>query len=57
VKVFGSKIIKELGGEVVTITNPLNLPEKQNILITYEPFVLGTIITPGIVSVMNNLMK
>ncbi|KAL0841188.1 hypothetical protein ABMA28_014930 [Loxostege sticticalis] len=46
VKVQGSKAIKKYKGEEVIITNPLLLPEAQNIAEYYEPFVIGTIITP-----------
>jgi len=51
IKLKGAKMIKDYGGEIVTINNPAALPEQMNIEEMYEPFVLGTIITPG-----NNLV-
>ncbi|RVE45234.1 hypothetical protein evm_010124 [Chilo suppressalis] len=46
VKVKGAKIIKQYKGDEVIITNPLLLPDPNNIEEYYEPFVIGTIITP-----------
>ncbi|XP_032520897.2 translation factor GUF1 homolog, mitochondrial [Danaus plexippus] len=46
IKVKGSKAIKQFKGEEAVITNPLQLPDPQNIEEYYEPFVIGTIITP-----------
>ncbi|XP_026317619.1 translation factor GUF1 homolog, mitochondrial isoform X3 [Hyposmocoma kahamanoa] len=46
IKVKGAKTIKEFKGEEVIITNPLQLPDPNNIAEYYEPFVIGTIITP-----------
>ncbi|XP_028173485.1 translation factor GUF1 homolog, mitochondrial [Ostrinia furnacalis] len=46
IKVQGAKAIKEFKGEEVIITNPLSLPEASNIAEYFEPFVIGTIITP-----------
>ncbi|XP_052759515.1 translation factor GUF1 homolog, mitochondrial [Galleria mellonella] len=46
IKVKGSKIIKQYKGEEVIITNPLQLPDANNIAEYYEPLVIGTIITP-----------
>jgi len=47
VKVKGAKSIKHYGTDVITISNPSDLPERAVIEEMYEPFVLGTIITPG----------
>lgn len=47
VKVKGAKNIKAYGGDVIAINNPCNLPDTPIIEEMYEPFVLGTIITPG----------
>jgi translation elongation factor EF-4 len=47
VKLKGAKNIKQYGSEVITISNPSALPERSIIEELYEPFVLGTIITPG----------
>ncbi|KAJ0177172.1 hypothetical protein K1T71_007181 [Dendrolimus kikuchii] len=46
VRVKGAKIIKQYRGDEVIITNPLLLPDPQHIAEYYEPFVIGTIITP-----------
>ncbi|XP_041978742.1 translation factor GUF1 homolog, mitochondrial [Aricia agestis] len=46
IRVKGAKNIKQYKGEEVLITNPLQLPESQNIAEYFEPFVKGTIITP-----------
>ncbi|XP_049869045.1 translation factor GUF1 homolog, mitochondrial [Pectinophora gossypiella] len=46
IKVKGAKVIKQYRGEEVLITNPLQLPDPHNIVEYYEPFVIGTIITP-----------
>ncbi|XP_038212147.1 translation factor GUF1 homolog, mitochondrial [Zerene cesonia] len=46
VKVKGAKVIKQYRGEEVIVTNPLQLPDVKNIAEYYEPFVIGTIITP-----------
>lgn len=46
IRVKGSKIIQLLGGEEVIVTNPVRLPSPQHIEEYYEPFVIGTIITP-----------
>ncbi|XP_022120067.2 translation factor GUF1 homolog, mitochondrial isoform X1 [Pieris rapae] len=46
VKVKGAKIIKHYKGEEVIVTNPMQLPDVSNIVEYYEPFVIGTIITP-----------
>ncbi|CAH0719452.1 unnamed protein product, partial [Brenthis ino] len=46
IKVKGAKLIKQYRGEEVIITNPLQLPDSNNIVEYYEPFVIGTIITP-----------
>ncbi|XP_075973450.1 translation factor waclaw isoform X2 [Anticarsia gemmatalis] len=46
IKVKGAKAIKQYKGEEVIITNPLLLPDPKNIAEYYEPFVIGTIITP-----------
>lgn len=48
VKIVGAKNIQDLGGEIISINNPANLPDRSIIVETYEPFVLGTIITPGL---------
>lgn len=47
VKIRGAKNIKDYGGEIISINNPCNLPDTINIIEMYEPFVMGTIITPG----------
>ncbi|CAF4834145.1 unnamed protein product [Pieris macdunnoughi] len=46
VKVKGAKIIKHYKGEDVIVTNPMQLPDVSNIVEYYEPFVIGTIISP-----------
>ncbi|XP_059045280.1 translation factor GUF1 homolog, mitochondrial [Achroia grisella] len=46
IKVMGTKIIRQYKGEEVIITNPLQLPDVKNIAEYFEPFVIGTIITP-----------
>ncbi|CAH4029436.1 unnamed protein product [Pieris brassicae] len=46
VKVKGAKIIKHYKGEDVIVTNPVHLPDVSNIVEYYEPFVIGTIISP-----------
>ncbi|CAH2268958.1 jg15983 [Pararge aegeria aegeria] len=46
IKVKGAKAIKQYKGEEVIITNPLLLPDPHNIVEYYEPYVIGTIITP-----------
>ncbi|CAG5059663.1 unnamed protein product [Parnassius apollo] len=46
IKLKGSKIIKQYKSEEVIITNPLQLPDSRHIEEYYEPFVMGTIITP-----------
>ncbi|CAG9094734.1 unnamed protein product [Plutella xylostella] len=46
IRVKGAKIIKQYKGEEVIITNPLQLPHPHHIEEYYEPFVIGTIITP-----------
>ncbi|CAK1596110.1 unnamed protein product [Parnassius mnemosyne] len=46
IKLKGSKIIKHYKSEEVIITNPLQLPDSKHIEEYYEPFVMGTIITP-----------
>jgi translation elongation factor EF-4 len=47
VKLQGAKNIKAYGQETITIKNPSSLPDRQIIEEMYEPFVIGTIITPG----------
>lgn len=47
VKIKGAKNIKAYGGDVVTVNNPSSLPDTNIIEEMYEPFVTGTIITPG----------
>lgn len=42
-RVKGAKIIKQYKGEEVLITNPLQLPDPNNIEEYYEPFVIGKI--------------
>lgn len=49
VKLIGNKAIREYGGEEVVITNPSTWPDKNIIAETSEPFVMGTIITPGLI--------
>ncbi|CAH2106517.1 unnamed protein product [Euphydryas editha] len=46
VKIKGSKLIKQYKGDEILITNPLQLPDSNNIVEYYEPLVIGTIITP-----------
>lgn len=46
IKVHGAKQIKHYGGEIVTINNPLNMPDPAIIKEYYEPMVMATIITP-----------
>ncbi|CAN7938328.1 unnamed protein product [Ixodes hexagonus] len=47
VKIHGAKNIKKYGGDMVTVNNPLLLPEKSIITAYYEPMAFGTIITPA----------
>uniref|UniRef100_A0A6B0VEG3 Translation factor GUF1 homolog, mitochondrial n=1 Tax=Ixodes ricinus TaxID=34613 RepID=A0A6B0VEG3_IXORI len=47
VKVHGAKNIKKYGGEMVTVNNPLLLPDRSIIKEYYEPMAFGTIITPS----------
>ncbi|XP_068631784.1 translation factor GUF1 homolog, mitochondrial isoform X2 [Battus philenor] len=46
IKLKGAKIIRHYKSEEIIITNPLQLPDPQHIEEYYEPFVIGTIITP-----------
>ncbi|XP_053608073.1 translation factor GUF1 homolog, mitochondrial [Plodia interpunctella] len=46
VKIIGSKLKKHYKSDEILITNPLMLPDSNNIEEYYEPFVIGTIITP-----------
>ncbi|XP_042217972.1 translation factor GUF1, mitochondrial-like isoform X2 [Homarus americanus] len=46
IKVHGTRVIREYGGEEIIITNPSLWPDKSHIAETSEPFVLGTIISP-----------
>ncbi|CAK1547145.1 unnamed protein product [Leptosia nina] len=46
VKIKGAKVIKHYKTDEVIVTNPLQLPDVNNIVEYYEPFVIGTIITP-----------
>lgn len=46
IKIKGAKTIKEFKGVEAIITNPLKLPDANNIEEYFEPFVIGTIITP-----------
>lgn len=55
VKIVGAKNIKKYGGEMVTVTNPLLLPDVAIIKEYYEPMALATIITPD--SYLNNVMS
>lgn len=48
VKIKGAKNIKAYGGEIVTINNPLLMPDVSIIEEYYEPRVLATIITPDV---------
>ncbi|RWS15736.1 translation factor GUF1: mitochondrial-like isoform X2 [Dinothrombium tinctorium] len=54
VKIKGEKNIKQYGSEIITVTNPLKLPDVNIISEYYEPMVIGTIIVPdnyfGVVS-------
>uniref|UniRef100_L7M1G8 Translation factor GUF1 homolog, mitochondrial n=1 Tax=Rhipicephalus pulchellus TaxID=72859 RepID=L7M1G8_RHIPC len=46
IKVHGAKQIKHYGSEIVTINNPLDMPDPVIIREYYEPMVIATIITP-----------
>ncbi|KAK8780349.1 hypothetical protein V5799_018310 [Amblyomma americanum] len=46
IKIHGAKNIKHYGGEMVTINNPLDMPDPIIIKEYYEPMVMATIITP-----------
>ncbi|XP_064490191.1 translation factor GUF1 homolog, mitochondrial-like [Ornithodoros turicata] len=46
VKIVGAKNIKQYGGEMVTINNPLLLPDPCIVKEYYEPMATGTIISP-----------
>lgn len=40
-RIKGAKLIKQYKGEEIIITNPLQLPDPNNIVEYYEPFVIG----------------
>ncbi|XP_013199674.2 translation factor GUF1 homolog, mitochondrial [Amyelois transitella] len=46
IKIKGAKLIKQHRTDKILITNPLMLLDASNIEEYYEPFVIGTIITP-----------
>lgn len=46
VKIKGAKLIKHYKTDEILITNPLQLPDPNNVVEYFEPFVKGTIITP-----------
>ncbi|GBP66065.1 Translation factor GUF1 homolog, mitochondrial [Eumeta japonica] len=46
VKIRGSKLIKHYKSDELIITNPLQLPHPHNITEYFEPFVIGTVVTP-----------
>lgn len=41
------KLIDKYGGDEFYFSNPTDFPDPTFITALYEPFVLGTIITPG----------
>lgn len=43
----GERAKREFRGEEIIITNPSAWPGPCNIIETSEPYVMGTIITPG----------
>lgn len=55
IKVHGAKNIKHYGGEIVTINNPLDMPEPMIITEYYEPMAMATIITPD--TYLSNVMS
>lgn len=57
VKIIGAKNIKAYGAEVISISNPAVLPEASIIQEMYEPYVLGTIITPGNCLIIIEIVK
>lgn len=46
VKLHGAKVITKYGSDLVYISNPTLLPEPSHVEEYFEPFILGTIITP-----------
>ncbi|KAH6924953.1 hypothetical protein HPB50_027024 [Hyalomma asiaticum] len=48
IKVHGAKQIKHYGSEIVTINNPLDMPDPVIVKEYYEPMVMATIITPDV---------
>ncbi|KAK7006493.1 hypothetical protein SK128_026412, partial [Halocaridina rubra] len=46
VSLRGEKIIEKYGGAEVVVKNPSHWPEVSSIVSTFEPIVMGTIITP-----------
>lgn len=57
VKIVGSKNIKAYGSDIVSINNPASLPDPNITEEMYEPFVLGTIITPGTLKPLKYLRR
>lgn len=45
-KLKGAKIIAKYGSEIIKVSNPALLPDPTNVEEYYEPYVLGTIISP-----------
>ena len=46
-KVFGVKNITRYKGEEISFSNPMDYPNPVIVKEYYEPWVMGTIITPG----------
>lgn len=51
--ITGKQNIKDYGGDEIYFNNPSKFPPPQSVIEFFEPMVLGTIITPGMLS--NNL--
>lgn len=46
-KTTSKKLIEKYGNSEFYFSNPLDFPDPVNSVELYEPFILGTIITPG----------
>lgn len=51
--IIGSKNIVKYQGDTVTFSNPSHFPDLSIVKELYEPIVLGTIITPGLLYILN----
>lgn len=46
-KVTSKKLIEKYGSDEFQFSNPMDFPDPTFTVALYEPFILGTIITPG----------